>query len=401
MIEDLFFLAWKGLTHRKIRSFLTVISIVIGICAIVTLTAVSKGFEASISAILEQFGADTILIVPGKSLGTLMAGFVAAPLTDRDVDVVLRVPGVKDAAGIAAKTMIIRVGHKKVPLTVFGYEAEKFAEYYGKVTETYMESGRIFRKGDKYVAIIGNDVAHKIFDTDITPGRSIYINDKRFRVIGVLLPAGNQQDNLSVSIPIEAFKELLGGDELTYWAIMAKAAPGTDITTLAEKIKKKLKQARGAEDFQVTTSEDLLNQINSILGTISAIVIAVAAISLIVGGVGIMNTMYMSVMERTREIGVMKAVGAQRWQIRTIFLIEAGLIGLLGAIAGDLLAIVLVKVIENAIRTSLGIMYYSAYIPPGVLLGAAVLGFFIGVISGYLPARRAARLNPVEALRYE
>lgn len=400
MISDLISIAWKGLVHRKLRSVLTVIGVIIGVGAIVAMISISKGFETSISDIMEQFGADNIIITPGSNFMAASV-FAPTPLTDNDVDVVKRVPGIAEVAGVAAKTMEVRVGPEKRALIVYGYPPESFETFYGSIIETYLESGRSLRENDHYVALIGNDVAHNVFSKDLEPGRSIYINGKRFRIIGVLRRAGDDQDDLSVSIPLEAFEEITGDEETTYMMIMAKLKPGADPQSVADKIKRKLKQARGQEDFQVLTAEDMLNQINSILGVISAIVLGIAAIALIVGAVGIMNTMYMSVMERTREIGVMKAVGAKKWQILTIFLVEAGIIGLTGALIGEGLALGFAKLVEYGVRTRAGISYYSVYTGLDLLIGAAAFGFIIGTVAGYLPARHAAELNPVEALRYE
>ena len=400
MMLDLGIIAWKNISQKRTRSFLTIIGVVIGVGAIVAMVSISKGFEDSVREIMEQFGADNITILPGSSF-TTASTFAPTPLTDRDVEAVRRVHGVKKVVGIAAETVDVEVGPEKAALMVYSYPAEAYETFFGKIKETYIESGRPIRKNDKFVATIGYGVAHEVFEKDLEPGRSIYINGKMFRIVGVMRKAGSQQDDMSINIPLEAFREISRSEDETYFMMLAKLRPGADPEGVAEEIQKRLKQLRGKEDFQVVTSEDLMKQVSGILGGISAVVIAIAAIAIFVGAVGITNTMYMSVMDRTREIGVMKAVGAKKWQIITIFLIEAGVMGLIGAITGGILGAGFAKLIGYGVREVAGIFYYSAYVGPDLFAGAAVFGLIIGVVAGFLPAKRAAELNPVEALRYE
>ena len=400
MMGDLFALAWKNLTHRRHRTALTVTGIVIGIAAILLLISVGQGFKASMTQMLESFGADNITILPGS--GGLMGATVGAqPFTEQDVKAVERVPNVVYVAGIAARNMEVSYGGKTLSLVVYGYPEGAMQELFGKVMSTYLESGRLFKRGDLYVAIIGYSVAHDLFGKDIPVGRTILINGQRFRVIGTMVRFGDQIDDTSVNIPLDAFKRLVGNQNVEYMMIMAKVRKGVDVQRVADEIKRKLDETRGKGTFQVLTSEDMLKQVNNVLSVITIIVIGIAAIALIVGAVGIMNTMYMSVTERTKEIGVMKAVGATKWQIMAIFLLEAGMLGLIGGVVGEGIAVALSLAVQHAIRTAAGITYYSSYLGADLLLGAAAFGFVLGIIAGLLPAKRAADLNPVEALRYE
>ncbi len=390
----------KSLTHNRKRTVLTIVGTVMGISAIVLMIAVGNGFQDSVNQLVGQFGADIITIMPGK--GGLFTSMMSPTfLSDDDVKVVEHVPGVTYVAGIASKALPINYGGETKVLVVYGYPSGAITKIYGNLTETYIAEGRPPRKGDKYVAMLGYSVAHDLFGKDIPAGRSIEIAGKKFRVIAVFRRFGDEADDTSINIPLSAFKEITENQKPNYIMITAKVADRSQIKQIAERIKRILKSHRGKDDFQVLTPEDLANTINSILNVVTVVITSIAAIALIVGAVGIMNTMYMSVTERTREIGVMKAVGATRGQIMTVFLVEAGLLGLIGGVVGEGVAAALALLVQWAVRSFGGIYYYSVYLRPDLLIGAAVFSFVLGIVAGLLPARRAAELDPVVALRYE
>ena len=390
----------KSLTHNKKRTVLTIIGTVIGISAIVLMIAVGNGFQDSVNQLVGQFGADIITIMPGK--GSLFTSMMSPTyFRDNDVKAVEHVPGITYVAGIASKALPVSYGGETKVLVVYGYPQDAVMKIYGNLTETYIAEGRPPRKGDKYVAMLGYSVAHDIFGKDIPVGRSIYIAGKKFRIIAVFRRFGDEADDTSTNIPLSAFKEITGSQNPDYIMITAKVADRSQIKQIAERIKRVLKNHRGKDDFQVLTPEDLANTINSILNVVTVVITSIAAIALIVGAVGIMNTMYMSVTERTREIGVMKAIGATKKQIMTVFLVEAGLLGLVGGVVGEGLAVSIALLVQWAVRNVGGIGYYTVYLGPELLFGAAAFSFVLGIVAGLLPAKRAADLDPVEALRYE
>ena len=210
---------------------------------------------------------------------------------------------------------------------------------------------------------------------------------------------GNSQDDNSINIDFDTFREIFDAEDRVD-AITATAKPGLDMDALKEKTERKLERARGDENFQVMTSANILEQVNSILGIVQFVLIGIAGISLLVGGIGIMNSMYTSVLERTKEIGIMKSVGARNSDILLIFLVESGFIGLIGGIFGVLLGTGMALAV-GAIAKQAGFALLKIVIDYKILLFGLSFAFVLGMISGALPAYRASKLKPVDALRYE
>jgi len=199
-------------------------------------------------------------------------------------------------------------------------------------------------------------------------------------------------------------QELFGvKDELDI--IFVKVEQGADVNTVVERINENLRKDRdldeGEEDFQVQSFENLLTTFSNIFGIVSAVIIGIAAISLLVGGVGIMNTMYMSVLERTKEVGVMKAIGAKNSHILTLFLIESGIYGIIGGLVGVGVGVGIAKTVELVAKQILGTPLLRAEVTLGLILGTLLFSFVVGMVSGIAPAYRASKMNPVDALRYE
>ena len=262
--------------------------------------------------------------------------------------------------------------------------------------------GRDLRQGDKYKIIVGYDVARgDLFSKEVHVRDKLKIKGKEFKVVGILEKIGNRMDDSTVVIPLEVAREIFDlKDE--YRMIIAKVKNGEKPSKVAEDIKKALRRERGLkegeEDFAVETTEDLIKSFNTILGIVSIVLIGIAAISLLVGGVGIMNTMYTSVLERTRDIGIMKAIGAKDRDILIIFLFESGFIGLIGGIIGCILGIALALGVTQFASVA-GYGFLEAKVSLDLILFAIGFSFIAGAISGILPASRASRLQPVEALR--
>ncbi|MBI4158651.1 ABC transporter permease [Candidatus Woesearchaeota archaeon] len=393
MILEYFKLAVNNITHRKVRSWLTIIGIIIGIASIIALISLSLGLQNSIAEQFESFGSDKILVSAATFQGP---GSLSIGLTEKDVETVKKIQEFKVVAPFIAKPGSVEYkGESKFPI-IFGGQPKESAELFAD-TRT-LEKGRYLKEGDHYDAILGSRAAKKLFKKEIRINNKIKINGKEFKVVGIFEEVGNQQDDSAISIPLDTFKEIFkSGDQIDF--ISAQVKPGSNIPEVQKKLERLLKDKRGDENFNVVTPTQILEQISQVLGIVQAVLVGIAAISLVVGGIGIMNSMYTSVLERTRDIGVMKAIGAKDSDILKIFLIESGLMGFVGGIFGVVLGTLL----------SLGIGQYATEagfkllvtINPQLMLFGLFFAFIAGIISGVLPAYRASQLNPVEALRHE
>lgn len=402
MIEEYIKIVFTNLKNRKLRSSLTIIGIFIGIAAVVSLISISEGMNNAIKEQFEKMGADKIIIMPGgEGTALLSFGFAAKPLTKDDVNKVASVQGVEIASGVLYR--IARVSFNNKPKNVFVVGISKETIDVVKTMQQYeLEKGRDF-SNNRFEAIIGHDFAYEIFDREVKLGSNLIIDGYNFKVVGILKKIGTRRDDMSVIISLDNAEKIFNTkNEVSM--IVVKVRENENVDRVASEIREKLRKFRnerkGEESFQVQTSQQLLQRIQQILGMLQIILVGIAAISLIVGGVGIMNTQYTSVLERTREIGIMKAIGASNIDIMTIFLIEAGTIGLFGGIIGCIFGIGIAKIIEIYASAS-GFAMLKAYTSPSLIIFSLLFSFFVGAVSGFAPALRAAKMQPAEALRYE
>jgi putative ABC transport system permease protein len=262
-----------------------------------------------------------------------------------------------------------------------------------------IDEGRYFKKGDSNVIALGSLASKDMFERDIGIGDSVFISDKKFKVIGILKSVGNSQDDRQVYITLENLREISGGkDSLS--SIFVKVSDVSRIDEISNSIEKKLDREYGKGTFSAITSEQLIERIGGIISILSFVLGGIASISLLVAGVGIANTMFTSVLERTREIGIMKAIGATNYNIMEIFLIESALIGAIGGCIGCFVGFVFSQVISIVAASSLPIQFKTVVTVDMILMGVG-FSIVVGVISGLVPARKAAKLQPVDALRYE
>ena len=404
-MKDYFFLAFNNLRRRKLRSWLTMIGIFIGIAAVVALISLGQGLQGYIAGEFEKMGSDKIFIQPKGAFGP-PGGTTSESLklTSKDQKVIENVRGVEWVAGY-----LLKQGQAKFKGEIgigyaLGIEPEDLDLWIDTGSIEIIE-GRGLKDGDKFKVVVGYNHAYgDTWSKELSVGSNILIEDVEFKVIGIVGKIGNPSDDGSLYVPKETLREILNiEDEESYF--MVKTAEGFDPEEVAETIERKLRTSRNEkedqETFSVQTSEQLLETISDIFGAVQAVLVGIAAISLLVGGIGIMNTMYMAVIERTKEIGTMKAVGARNKDILYIFLFESGLLGLVGGIIGVIIGIGLSKGAEYISAVATGTNLLQADTSLMLIGGALLFSFVVGTLSGVLPAMQAAKLKPAKALRYE
>lgn len=404
MIEDYLKLAIDGIRSRKLRSWLTMIGIFIGIIAVVSLVSLGQGLQNVIDEQFEMVGVDRIIISPGGG-GTISSwggSFSSAKLREGDLDVVSKVRGVDSALGLLATTGKAKTDGEQKSIPIFGAPTDpKQQKLLRQIDFFVVDVGRYLEEGDKYKANVGVR-AGDFFDEDIGVGDRIEIEGIMFDVVGENKKTGNPFHDRKVTIPIETVQELFNkSDEFS--GIQVKVEKGSDVDEVAENIKEKLRRYRDVkedeEDFSVETAENIVGVFKDVLSLVTGFLAGIAAISLIVGGIGIMTTMYTSILERTNQIGIMKAVGARNSDILLMFIVEAGMLGLVGGVIGVILGLLMSIGAEYLVVNYGGIEIFRIYAGTDLILGALLFSFLVGCFSGYLPASRASKMHPVEALR--
>jgi putative ABC transport system permease protein len=280
MISDYFILAVNSILHRKIRSWLTIIGIIIGVAAIIALISLSLGLKATIEEQFEAFGADRVLVA---SQGFQGPGTFSEGLTDKDVETLEKLGVFETISSGSAKPGEVEFHNEiKFPMIFGGRNAKELLE-----SGTDLQEGRYIDDNDGFSTLIGSHVADGLFDDKVNIRNKITIAGHKFRVVGILETVGNQQDDNTIYIPLETYREIFNQDNDEVGFISAQVKPGADVNTLRDRVERALERARDDENFAVVTPDQILEQINQILGVIQLVLVGIAAISLIVGAVGI------------------------------------------------------------------------------------------------------------------
>ncbi len=401
MMDEYVKLIIGNFAKRKKRSFLTIFSIVIGIASVVSIVSLGYGLEDVINEQFEILGTDKLMIMPGDMISSF-AGGGSSSLAKSDVDIIRGVGGIKMVGVMMMKIASVEYRSERKYTFVSGIPTDKTSDIISSMQGFDVAEGRGLRENDGNVVVAGYMIAHdSFFEEPASVGDRITIEGTSFKIIGILDRIGNRQDDSQFLIPLDTARTIFDEpDQIDI--IIAQVEEGYDAGKVAEDVKEALRKdhglKEGEEDFTVQTFEQLMDMFSSVFNLVITIVIGIAAISLLVGGLGIMNTMYMSILERTREIGIMKSIGATNRNVMAIYLVESGFLGLFGGAVGMTLGILIAKGIEFGIES---FFHLRALITPELIVGTLLFSFIVGVVSGLLPARRAARLQPVEALRYE
>jgi putative ABC transport system permease protein len=404
MLKDYLVIAFGSMQKRFLRTSLTMLGIFIGIAAVVALISLGQGMQNAINAQFAGIGSDKIIIQAATAGMGPPGANVASPLTKHDLDLVSRTSGIKASFGRLLRSVSADFQGESENLFVASVpDVEPDRQLSIDTNTMKVEQGRMLKPADRGKIIVGNNVwAGKQFAKDVTIGSKFTLNGKQFEIVG-LMPKIALNIDMAVFMNEEDAREILNEKE-EYSMIVAQVDANSDIAKVSDRIERAMRRDRhlkeGYEDFTVQTSQELIASVNTILGVVQAVFIGIALISLLVGGIGIMNTMYTAVLERKRDIGVMKAIGARNSDVMMIFLLESGLLGMAGGAIGVLIGMGLSKSVELIAKGIIGNLIQASF-PWYLIAGALAFSFTIGVVSGTFPARQASKLPPVEALRGE
>ncbi|PIN73708.1 hypothetical protein COV20_05805 [Candidatus Woesearchaeota archaeon CG10_big_fil_rev_8_21_14_0_10_45_16] len=405
MIKDYVRLAYRGVKQRKIRSWLTMLGIFIGIAAVVALISLSQGLKVAIEQQFVNLGTDKLVVQSAETTFGPPGTGVVNPLTEHDKRAISRANGVDLAVGRLIRSVKLEFKDEilfNFVVTIPDGSSEDERDLVIEANNYKIENGRLLRRGDRLKVMVGSNFADDVFDEPVELRDTVSIQNIDFDVVGILAKSGNPQQDSTIVVPESALREVLDIQD-EYDIIPLRIKSGENIEEVAESVKKELRKSRGVEegkeDFLVQTPGDILSILNNILLIVQGVLVGIAAISLLVGGIGIMNTMYTAVLERTKEIGIMKALGAQRNMILSLFLIESGILGITGGVIGVLLGMGISKSVELIAFQVTGSLLIKAEFDLLVIVGMLLFGFVIGAASGLLPAKQAAALRPVDALR--
>ncbi len=404
MLSDYFVLAFKNVRKRGIRSWLTMLGIFLGIAAVVSLISLGSGLKTAITGQFTSLSTN-ILTISSASTGFGPPGATAVrKLNDHDYDIIKNTPGV--GLVIPRLIRIVRVEYNKI--LQFRYigsipnEQEQVDELV-KAFDIQTQDGKFLKAGESGKIVLGNDfVKENSFDKKISIGSSITIQGKEFEVIGILKRASTFTLNSVVLMSEDDMKDILNIDD-DIDLIVAKVDDEDNMESIAKEIERRFRKDRnqdeGEEDFSVQTPAQSISAVNSILNIVTIVVSGIALISLLIGGIGIANTMFTSVLERTKEIGIMKAIGARNRAILSVFIIEAGMLGLVGGIIGAGIGLLLAFSASSAANAALGETIIKVQPSYPLLFGSIAFSFVIGICSGIVPAYQASKLKIVDALR--
>ncbi|MCH8328940.1 MAG: ABC transporter permease [Nanoarchaeota archaeon] len=422
-LQKSFKLALNILLHSKLRSWLTIIGIVIGVASVVAIVSIGEGAKENVQERLSGLGADLITVSPGsdRASGGFRGGFggfrdhsgggrgsfgassftlTPQNLTKKDIQVIKPIEGIKLINGIVSGRAELFYLAETSDVSVDGVDPLVWKQ----ITTAELEVGRFLNPSDTNVIVIGSRIAESTFKQPLALNRAVTIEGRLFKVVGILKESG--RDDNKIFMPIDTARDILEdvGRE-KFDSIIIKAENPDLVEQITAQIDAKLMISRRlterTKDFRVSSSQAIQERVQDITQTFTVFLAAIAAVSLLVGAVGIANTMFTSVLEKTKEIGIMKAIGARNFDIMMVFLINSGLVGLVGGILGISLGSAISLFLPNVLSGFGPGGQLRTVIPVSLLISALLISIIIGMIAGAIPAYRASKLKPVDALRYE
>jgi putative ABC transport system permease protein len=395
-ILESFRIAVRAVLANKVRSLLTMLGVIIGVSAVILLVAIGTGVQQQITGTIQGLGSNLLFVFPGQ-ISSSGGGFGGAPSQGRPFTIAdakmlqSRITGVDAVVPVASGSAVVKLGSKSGRSTLSGA-----TEQAAQVFSATLGGGRSYNRSEvdasARVIDIGYTIKTNLFPTGDPVGQYITVNGQRFKVIGWYQKQGGSlsgdQDNQAY-LPITTLQNLTGNNDIRI--ILIKVTDATQIDLVRAQVKRAL-APKYQDNVTVMSQDQTLGILSTVLGTLTYMLAGIAGISLLVGGIGIMNIMLVSVSERTREIGIRKAVGARTWDILSQFVIEAMMLSVIGGILGIMLG-------------ALGALALSSLVPTEISPWSVALAFFfsagVGVFFGVYPAWKASNLDPIEALRYE
>jgi len=381
-------IALSSVWNNKMRSFLTMLGIIIGISSVIILVGIGEGTKKNITEQIEKLGTNLITVnIMGKRNSNI---------TDKEIEELKSKPGIKEIAPSLSSNVNIKSGSQSTTTTL-----EASTPNYASIRKLTLSAGRFITQRDidnRYnVLVIGPETAENLFKTTNVVGKKMYVNGIEFSIVGLLKSEGtsaNGSNDDRIILPISTAKRLLKTSNITTFYIEAESKDKVEEAMAYTTLFLNKKFNNNTQSYRVMNQTSLLETANSTTESMTAMLSGIAAISLIVGGIGIMNIMLVSVIERTREIGIRKAIGAKRRVILLQFLIEASTISSLGGIAGVLI---------GYLGSYIGLKYFKTtiVISGNVVIAAFAFSVIVGIVFGIYPANKASKLNPIDALRFE